>query len=75
MLENLFPSVWQIPDGDAEETSSHGARRLELSFEYLVAKNTLKWVTLYSSQVIQFHSCYICQRKDPSGLSLIPPQL
>jgi sorting nexin-17 len=25
---------------------------LELSFEYLVAKNTMKWITLYSSQAI-----------------------
>ena len=36
-----------MSDDDSDDSS-----RLELSFEYLVAKNSLRWITLYTSQVI-----------------------
>ena len=39
----------QVSDDDDSTEPS----RLELSFEYLVAKNSLRWITLYTSQVTE----------------------
>jgi hypothetical protein len=51
----LFYSLSQVADSaegeGAKENASPFGCRLELAFEYLVAKNTLKWITLYSNQV------------------------
>ncbi len=44
----------QSGDGEisTEQVMSNGsAARLELSFEYLIAKDTLKWITITSDQV------------------------
>ena len=42
----------QVSDDDDGTDTSH----LELSFEYLVAKNSLRWITLYTSQVRDYVS-------------------
>lgn len=45
-LENCHPKI-----------SGLGPKTLELSFEYLVAKNTLKWISVWSPQAILISMC------------------
>lgn len=50
---------WRISSVVAEDNGRESSEpcRLELSFEYLVAKNSLRWITLYTSQAILISMC------------------
>jgi hypothetical protein len=43
----------KVSDQNGEVTNGESSlpSNLELAFEYLVAKDTLKWITIHSSQV------------------------
>ncbi|EEC10012.1 sorting nexin, putative, partial [Ixodes scapularis] len=43
--------------GTAAASLGHTQQRLELSFEYLMSKNKLQWVTVVSSQAILLSVC------------------
>ena len=43
---------------DAKTPNGSANGFLELSFEYLVAKDTLKWITITSDQVLWFSVCH-----------------
>ena len=49
ILFNKMAEFVQVSEDSGDESSEPS--RLELSFEYLVAKNSLRWITLYTSQV------------------------
>jgi len=54
-FELCVSAVWllsQVSDDDDDDDRTDSSH-LELSFEYLVAKNSLRWITLYTSQVTQ----------------------
>lgn len=49
---------WRISSGAFEQNGSrYGGSRLELAFEYLMAKNKLQWITLFSTQAILMSMC------------------
>jgi len=54
---------WRITNGlpdmndSIEEENNPGNAALELSFEYLVAKDTLKWIVVFSDQAILMSMC------------------
>uniref|UniRef100_A0A6B0VBH6 Sorting nexin-17 n=2 Tax=Ixodes ricinus TaxID=34613 RepID=A0A6B0VBH6_IXORI len=50
---------WRITTAVGEEVNGEGhtQQRLELSFEYLMSKNKLQWVTVVSSQAILLSVC------------------
>ncbi|CAN7976062.1 unnamed protein product, partial [Ixodes persulcatus] len=43
--------------GDMQQEVNGEGQRLELSFEYLMSKNKLQWVTVVSSQAILLSVC------------------
>lgn len=55
----IITSVGDQADGDQPNTkrTSEGRIRLELSFEYLVSKSMLQWVTVVSEQAILLSMC------------------
>jgi len=46
-----------LPDVSSEADRSGTPSKLELAFEYLVARNTLKWITIFTNQAILISMC------------------
>ncbi|XP_064597329.1 sorting nexin-17-like [Liolophura sinensis] len=44
-------------NGDSDKRQSNSLSKLEIAFEYLVAKDTLKWITVQSDQAILISMC------------------
>ena len=58
-------------NGDAKTPNGSANGFLELSFEYLVAKDTLKWITITSDQVL--YVCLCVYGNITSDQAVLPP--
>ena len=60
--EKVLPIIYycflldQLSDacGDIDSQGSQDNAQLELAFEYLIAKDTMQWINIFSDQVITY---------------------